>query len=105
MKKIDLKPVGEFLKGICGVAVFGLALFAPRILEINVSKRDDDTESYSYGGAVEVIMDSNMFASDKRRMVDIIEKDRDCDYYKSVIKIIKSNMFASDKIRTVEALK
>ena len=57
---------------------------------------------YSY--AVDVIMNSSMFSSDKNRAVAVLNKNEDAEYYRAVIKVVKSNMYPSDKIRAITNL-
>lgn len=103
MKNIDWKPIGNFAKEICGVAVFGLAMATPRLLEMGVSsKRDNKTVSYS--DAVDAIMGSGMLDSSKKRVMSELKQGADEDYYKAVIRIVKSGMLDSSKVETISCL-
>ena len=59
---------------------------------------------YGYSDAVKAIMCSNMFDSNKEKAVELLKKDADAEYYKSVANILESDMFDSHKIRAIEKI-
>lgn len=58
----------------------------------------------SYSDAVNVIMDSNLFDSNKMKAIELLKKTAGSEYYKTIIKIVKSDMFDSNKIKTIAQL-
>ena len=59
----------------------------------------------TYSDAVDTIMNSTMFSSDKGKAVKELQKNKDSDYYRAVIRVVKSSMYSSDKIKTIAELK
>lgn len=96
--------VKQFVKGLCSFAVFGALMIAPRVLHVEYVTEDHEHKGVGYYDAVRAIMETGMFASDKREMVSVMKQNASEDYYKAVISIAKTGMFASDKIEMVRAL-
>lgn len=96
--------VKQFAKSLCGIAVFGALMIAPRVLHVEYVTGEDERKGVGYYDAVRAIMETGMFASDKREMVSVMKQNASEDYYKAVISIAKTGMFASDKIEMVKAL-
>ena len=90
---------------IVGVAVFyGLAYAATKVSVNDVIDMVRYKGNVKYGDAVDVIMSSSMYSSDKNKALLALKKDKDSDYYRAVIRVVKSNMFSSDKIKTITDL-
>jgi len=108
MKKIDWKSVGKFAKDACQVAVGGIAVCLPFILNAYraTTTRRYEVPNYwvTYSDAVRAIMDSDMFSSQKIEAVELLKRDSTSDYYKAVICVVNSDMFTSQKIETIEKL-
>ena len=86
---------------LCGLSC--LALIAPHVEDgINAVKRL--TAKATYGGAVEAIMNSSMLSSYKQEAVEALQKDKDADYYKSIIEIVNSSMLSSYKVETIKKI-
>lgn len=102
----DKEQVGKVIAGtgkviICGLSC--LALIAPHVENsINAVKRLKVEASYS--GAIKAIMNSNMLGSYKQAAIDALQKDRDVDYYKSVIEVVNSSMLGSYKVETIKKI-
>lgn len=96
--------VKQFAKNLCSFAVFGALMLAPRVLHVEYVSGEQEHEGVGYYDAVRAIMETGMFASDKREMVSVMKQNASEDYYKAVISIAKTGMFASDKIEMVKAL-
>ena len=58
----------------------------------------------NYSDAVSVIMRSSMFDSTKSSMIDILKRDADPEYYKSVITTVNSKAFDTTKLHIVETM-
>ena len=63
--------------------------------------KDEDYEA-TYSDVFEAILNSAMLDSRKIEAIDIVERNQDSEYYKSVIMVIKSNMLDSRKIETIK---
>jgi hypothetical protein len=105
MKKINLKPLGDFAKDICGVVVSGLALS----VLYNVSERvlgGNNSKAYvDYDDAVKAIMESSMLSSYKKEAMELLKPYGTMSYYKAVIYIVKDlSVLSSDKIKMIQSL-
>ena len=96
--------VKQIVKSICGFAVFGALMMLPRGLHIEYVSGKHEHKGVGYYDAVRAIMETGMFASDKREMVSVMKHNASEEYYKAVISIAKTGMFASDKIEMIRAL-
>ena len=56
----------------------------------------------NYGNTVKAIMESDMFSSDKNKLILVIPRDEDSQFYFGVIEIVKSDMFSSNKVNSVK---
>lgn len=103
--KIDVNKIKD---GIKTVSVFVVPLVGAKILnERTVQKVLNEVRflgNVEYSDAFETIMNSAMFASDKRKAASLLKKGMDKNYYKAVIETVESSMFASDKIQTIELI-
>lgn len=106
MKKLNITKgtIKNVFKVVCGVAVYSIATAKSN----NMAKDIIDMVRYSgdvkYSDAINVIMDSNMFDSNKNEAMVLLKKNQDAEYYKTIIQIVKSNMFDSNKIRAITNL-
>lgn len=96
--------VKQFAKNLCSFAVFGALMVLPRVLHVEYVTGEHEHKGVGYYDAVQAIMETGMFASDKREMVSVMKQNASEDYYKAVISIAKTGMFASDKIEMVKTL-
>lgn len=106
MKKINLKPVGEFAGELCKVVGYGLALALPHVIADYVSNKNDkaDKVTADYGGAVEAIMKSDMLSSYQREAINALKPDGSIEYYKAVIHVIYSSALSSYKVDMIKNL-
>lgn len=100
MKNETFKRV---LGTICKIAVAGAFLSLPRVTKVTYI-REDSCSTVGYYDAVRAIMNTSMFASDKRACVAAMKRDGESDYYRAVIEIVQGEMFASDKLATIKTL-
>ena len=49
-------------------------------------------------------MESNMFDSNKDKVMELLKKDQDSEYYKAVIQVVCSDMFDSRKVNVIKNL-
>lgn len=103
MKKLNItkETIKDTFKVACRITLCGLAI----VKSSNTAKDIIDMVRYSgnvkYSDAVDVIMDSNMFDSNKNEALALLKKNKDAEYYKTIIRIVKSNMFDSNKIKAI----
>lgn len=92
-----MKAIGKI-----GFGLFALKLYS----ETDSGKRDMRAIccKYGYSDAIDVIANSDMFDSHKAKAIELLKKDGDTEYYKSVIKIIETDMFDSKKITAIETI-
>lgn len=104
--KLNKEQVGKIIIGTGKVVICGLsclALIIPHV-ENSISAVKRLTVKATYGGAVEAIMNSSMLSSYKQESIEALQKDRDADYYKSVIEIVNSSMLGSYKVETIKKI-
>lgn len=104
--KLNKEQVGKIVMGtgkalVCGLSC--LALIVPHV-ESSVAAVKRLTAKADYSGAVKVIMNSDMMSSYKRDAIDAMQKDRDEDYYKSIIEVVNSNMLGSYRVETIKKI-
>ena len=99
MNRFDMERVGRFTKGL-GEIVGCCLLIAASYIKL----KNDKEKSGSYDGAVEAIMGSSMFSSDKCEAVRSLKQGERDEYYKSVISVMQSSMFGSEKVRMIKYL-
>ena len=61
-------------------------------------------EKASYSSVITTIINSDMWSSDKERLIEIIPKDADPQLYGSITAIVLGDMWSADKLRTIEKL-
>ena len=102
--KITKEFVGNVVK-IGGMAmIYGLAAMASKTSVKDAIDNIRYSGKVSYSDAVSAVMDSNMFDSNKNRVLELLKKDGDIEYYRTIIKIVRSDMFDSNKIRAITIL-
>ena len=101
MKKFNItkEHIGNIVK-IGGIAlVYGLASMASRTSVKDVI----NTIRYS-GDVVSAVMESDMFDSNKTKVIELLQRGKSVEYYKTIIDIVRSNMFDSNKIKAITIL-
>lgn len=102
--KITKETIMTTGKSIGVGVLYGLAFIASKVAVGDVIDMVRYKGNVKYSDAVDVIMSSNMYSSDKSRALAVLKKDEDTDYYRAVVRVMKSNMFSSDKIKTISDL-
>lgn len=102
MMKINLEPVGKIAKQLCKIA-YGVAVVS---LANEIGTR---TEKHSYiiadyGSAVNAIMESDMWSSDKQKAITLLKREENADFYKAVISIAESDAWSSDRLKMIQSL-
>ena len=98
MRKFKLEHGGNTLKVLGNIVAFiAVSCLTSRTVHSN------ETVS-GYYDAVRAIMNSSMFADDKRAAVEAMKQTGSTEYYKTVINIVNTSMFADDKIKMIKSL-
>ena len=105
MKNINLNTISKFTKKVicggiaCAGYVVGLGIIGSHIVtdEIKIT-------SFGYHEAVKAILDSDMWESDKAKTINVIKRDGDKEYYKTIIEVANSDMWESDKFDVISKL-
>lgn len=95
----------KVLGAICDYTKVGIVVASPYVIS-KASKKIgeyvlDKITAYEikdYDDVVGVILDSNMFGSEKKEALGLLQKGKDKAYYRTVSKVVKSSMFGSTKI-------
>ena len=106
MKKPNLETVGIIAGAIAGLAYCGLQI----IESFNAKKNAESSikclnTSDGYADAVNAIMDSNMFDSDKREAISALKTTANPNFYSSIVRIASDDtMFGSSKVELIRHL-
>lgn len=112
MKKINIKSiftkdnvrrVGSFI-GTIFLGYCAVVAKADLVSNTNHSESGNCIYYPDYPSAINAIMNSTMFSSDKTAMCQMLLVDSKEDYYRSVMTIANSDMFSSDKKRALKNL-
>ena len=88
-----VKFVGTMLLGYCAV-----------VAKTDQTKNNNYIYFSTYSGAMNAIMKSTMYSSDKTDISKLLLPNASEDYYSSVISIANSTMFSSDKVYALKNL-
>lgn len=103
MRRINLKPIGEFVGQIWEVALCGALILVSCKVGEYISNEIDNVP-VGYNDAVDAIMDSAMFSGDKHKAISILKTDGSAEFYRAVVRVMKSSMFSGDKIKMIQTL-
>lgn len=104
MRRINLKPIGEFVGQACEIAFYGLLMTASCKIYDYMAKEVYNVP-VGYNDAVDAIMDSTMFSGDKREAVSMLKRNESAEFYKAVVRVMNdSRMFSGDKLRMIKTL-
>lgn len=104
MRKIDWKPIGEFVGQVCEAALYGLVIATSYKVGKRITNGLNST-SAGYNDAVEAIMDSDMFSHDKREAVEALSRYENAEFYRAIVRVAKdSGMFSYDKVKMIKNL-
>lgn len=101
--KKNLESGAELIKKGC---VFVLPIIAMAIVQ-NTTKPTQKQSSFvcygnaGYSDAIKAIGNSDMFSSDKQKVMSSIPQDANFQIYSSIIEVVNSDMFSSNKRDTV----
>ena len=88
-----VKFVGTMFLGYCTV-----------VAKTDQTKNNNYIYFSTYSGAINAIMKSTMYSSDKTDISKLLLPNASEDYYSSVISIANSTMFSSDKVYAIKNL-
>ena len=106
MKKFNItkEHIGNIAK-IGGIAlVYGLASMASRTSVKEMFDNIRYSGDVTYSDVVSAVMDSDMFDSNKTKVIELLKRDQSIEYYKTIVDIVRSNMFDSNKIKAITIL-
>lgn len=66
-----------------------------------ISKLFSTVNECTYSGAVDTVMNSNMWSSDKQDVIKAIGKDESPETYKAICSVAESMMWSADKRDTI----
>ena len=103
MMKLNLESIGVIAKGVCKLTAWGVALVALSEVANHGTERNNTNGKYS--DAVDAIMKSDMFSSQKQEAVSMLKTDGNEEYYKAIISIANdSRMLTNNKVETIKNL-
>lgn len=104
MKQVDLKPIGEAIKTVCGMSLYALLMASIFGVKVTVTKKHISDSTYGYDDAVEAIMSSSMLSSQKSEAVSALKQNGDEHFYKAIYRIVNSSMLSSQKVEVIRSL-
>lgn len=103
MINLDLRTVGKIAVKFCGLALYGL--LATKSFRVKVDMADEHAVTApGYGDAIAAIVESDMWDTDKDKVVSVLKRDEYVEYYKSVISIVNGDMWSTTKVNMIEKL-
>ena len=104
--KVIRKQVKNIVKGVC-ILAYGTAAIVGAFLTRD-SKQSNETKHYvsdaTYSDTVNVIVNSSMLESSKKRAIEMLKSDGNAEYYNAVIATVNSDMLDSNKIAAIELI-
>lgn len=101
--KITKEGLATAAKATCNVAATLAVFVLPNVS--SVKNVIDEVRYYgkaSYSDAINVILNSKMYSNDKTEVAAMIPKDKDADFYKSIINAARSNLYSGDKVMVIK---
>lgn len=95
--------IGPIVLQGCKIALCGLVTVLPYVSKDIVEKMRY-SGNVKYSDAVNVILSSTMFSSDKNKMIELLKSDVDADYYRSIIHVVESSMYSGDKVEAIKTI-
>ena len=103
--KFVVKTVGTIVTGVCTLAGYGLLVSAPIVTFGKRASNERDAASPGYLDAVNAILDSDIWSSDKQELISELKRDGNAEFYKTVISVVKNtDMWASDRVEVIHSL-
>jgi hypothetical protein len=104
MSKLNLRAIGNFAENVCEIVTYGALMAITYKVAENVTT-GTDISTAGYDDAVEAIMSSSMFSSDKREAISALDRYGNGQFYKAVVRIANdSSMFSHDKADMIREL-
>ena len=102
--KLNLEPVGMAIGKVCKTVAYGLLMFGPSIVKVYCSEKKRNGIA-SYSDAVNAILQSDMWKSDKTEAISSLKRYAGPSYYETVILIADSDdIWKSDKLELIQGL-
>lgn len=101
INKQQLDTVGKYAKKGCKLLAYGLVTVLSYVSVSDLYDMVRYSGDISYSDAVGAIMNSNMYDSSKTKIISVLTKDADSEFYKTIIQVVKSDMYDSSKVSTI----
>ena len=104
MKKINInvEKVGNVIKTAGGLVLYAAVIMLPYVSTKDVVNKIRYSGNVKYSDAINAILNSGMYSSDKSKLTSMLPKDSDADLYRAVIQVANSDMFSSDKVKMIK---
>lgn len=109
-RKVKFKFDKKKAKDIGGSVVLAVVTVAAAVAKDSLEKamkvkaNEHIYKKSTYAGVISTVMSSDMWSSDKEKLIEIIPKDADSDLYGSIIAVLMGDSWSSDKVRMVSSL-
>ena len=102
--KKGLTTMGNVLKT-------GISIVAPILVTTvatGAAKQLQDKVQFAgvvgYGDAVKAILESDLYSSAMEEAISLLDKGRDVEYYKAIVRVVNSNTYSSAKLRMIKEI-
>lgn len=104
MKKfnIDTKKIGNVIKTGGSLVLYAAVVMLPYVSSKDVFNKIRYSGNVKYSDAINAILNSSMYSSDKGKLTSILPKDANADLYRAVIQVANSDIFSSDKVKMIK---
>lgn len=110
MKKPNIKIDKDKLKDVAKAVGLAVATIAAAVAKnslesaLQVKANEFVYKKSTYSGVIATVMKSDLWSSDKEKLIDIIPKDADAELYGSIISVLMGDSWSSDKVRMISSL-
>lgn len=100
--KIDLEKIKNATVKV-GSTVLKMAVLVAPFLSMNKTVTEVRyIGPVTYSDAISALLSSNMFSGDKTKIAAMLPKNKNADFYRSIIAVIESTMFSNDKVKMIK---
>lgn len=102
MTMFDVKTICKLAMKGCGLTLKGVAYLSSILAAMDIVDKINFNSETTYSDAVEAIMESDMFSSAKKEIMEFVTPDKNNDFYKAVIQVVNSDMFSNSKVEVIK---
>jgi tRNA A37 N6-isopentenylltransferase MiaA len=104
MKKLNKENIGEIVaRGLIFVVGGTIALIAS--FADSMSTDGSTSASTGYDGAVDAIVNSNMWSADRKEAIAAMDRHANIEMYNAVIRVAQNDqMWSADKLNTIKCI-